>query len=107
MNYALCYPLLSHMPLMKLCPLTTMHLLPPYAYFTHDHPDILSTLEQLQHLVTSGTSTPLIFDDILDMCILISDSSHSSVEMKDQLRIFDYDVHPDTYQLDIPIIRRI
>src|ERR1700736_2458158 len=41
MNYVLCSPLLSHMPPMKLCPMTTMHPLPSYAYFVHDHPDIL------------------------------------------------------------------
>jgi len=58
---------------MKLCSTTTMHPLPPYVYFTHDHPDIPSAMTffrprlfeppriwQLRRLVTSGTSTPLV-----------------------------------------------
>ena len=101
MNYALCSPLLSHMPTMKLCPMTTMHLLPPHAYFIHDHLDILSATtilwphlfkplriwqircpEQLRRLVTSRTSTPMILDVIPIIGISISDSGPSSVVTK-------------------------
>ena len=118
MNYALCSPLLSHMPPMKSCPMTTMHPLPPYAYFIHDHQDIPSAttilwphlfeppriwqircLEQLWRLVTSGTSTPMIPDVILITCIIISNSGHPSVTTKDQLRISHNNIHPDICQI--------
>src|SRR6202011_5980196 len=68
MNYALCSPLLSHMQPIKLCPMTTMHPLPSYAYFIHDHLDIpsattilrpppLQTSEDLTNLTSRATPT--------------------------------------------------
>ena len=115
MPYALHF--LSHMPPMKLCPMTTMHPLPSYAYFIHNHLDIPSTTtilrphlfepprtwhiqhpEQLRHLVTSRTLTPMIPDDTITTCIFISHSGHSSIMTKSQLQTTNYKVHPNICQ---------